>query len=368
MKWLVVNTATDIPEITLSGYIHPDAKINYADFNTVINNLKQAGFTKAKLKINTGGGDMIEGLALYDAAIESGIEFDVQIVGMAASMGTNLMLIGNGLPSISKHGRVMFHKPQSVAFGESSSLRARADLADSLEKQVKAVLKEKTGKSDDVINAWFQDGKEFWMTASEAIANGVCRGYAEIEGEPDVLPVPDGAMSEQEIYNRVYNQISITKTTDMAYTKELKAKFGLAETATDAEVDAAMDAVQAQAKKAGTLEAQIADGAKNRATALVENAVKDGKITAAEKDSYIQQAIANPTFVENVFNKIPKPELPGNGINNNVVGGGQPEDRSKWTLQEWAKNDYNGLEAMKVTNRVAYVQLCKAAGITEVEA
>lgn len=364
MEWLVLNSTKEVPEITISGYIGSECKVNYGDFQNALNQLKLLGYTKAKLIINSGGGDMIEGLAMYDAAKESAIEFDVQVIGMAASMGSLLMFIGKELPTISANARVMFHKARAWANGEAVELRQRADLCDALEKSVQDILVAKTKKTRAEILAWFEPNKETWMNATQAVANGVAREIVTT-GTPSIeLPTPDESEGEEQVWNKVYNQINHKQILNMKYSIETKTQFGLPANATDAEVETAIAALHAKAKTADDLQTQIKSQNRNRAEALISNAITAKKLTEADRKEWTDNAEANYAFVENTLSKINAPALPANQVQVGAEKGTATEDRSKWTLSDYAKNDYAGLEKMKVENKADYIKLCNAAGVT----
>lgn len=362
MNWLVLNKSSKTPEIHINGFIGQYSKVNYGDFKTALQQLKDDGVTKCKVYVNSGGGDMIEGLALYDAAAECEIEFDVQVIGMAASMGSLLMYIGVEKPDISKNARVMFHKPQAGAYGEADTLRNRADLCDSLETQIKAILVTNTGQSKEVVDSWFVAGKEKWFTAKEAVALGICKAVVKSADDDKEIEVED-SLSEEELYSKVYNQITNIKTQKMKYPEAVKLTLGLPSNSTDEQVDAHLAKLKADAEKAKGLEAEIQNQAKTRAKALVDNAIAQKKVTESDRAELEAQAEANYAFVENMLNKITAPNLPAGQTK---VEGASKQDagREKWTLGEWAKNDIAGLEKMKHDNKEQYLALCKAAGVS----
>lgn len=366
MKWLVLNTATPIPEIILSGYIDADCKVNYGDFKAAVDTLKANGVTKCKLIINSGGGDMIEGLAIYDAARESGIDFDIQIVGMAASMASILIYMGTEKPAISRHARIMLHRPKSYAFGESDALVDRATQMDNLENTVKGILVTRTGKTQAEVDVWFVPGKETWFSAEEALANGLVREIVADASAAPALPEPEESMDEQSMWNKVYNQIDNKNNFNMKYTVDFKNRIGLKEDATDAEVEAKLTQIQNRAAKADELEASQKADLKAKAKKLIDNAITNGVATEAERAELEAQAEANYDFVEKMLNKANKPVLPLNGITNAVVteGAADENDRSKWNLDQWAKNDFEGLTKLQIENKEEYTKVCKRSGVT----
>ena len=105
---------------------------------------------------------------------------------------------------------------------------------------------------------------------------------------------------------------------------------------------------------------------KNKATTLVEKAIEDKKIELTEKDSLISLAISNYATVENMFAKI---NLVKNNANpvfdfKNTKPDGTVEDRSKWSFNDWSKNDNKGLVDMQNKFPDQFNELVKKLKVT----
>ena len=119
------------------------------------------------LYINTPGGQVSSGLAIYDTM--QLIEPDVQTIctGMAASMGSVLLCAGtNGKRSALPHSRVMIHQPLGGARGQASDILIAAQEIEKTRQELYSIIAEHSGQSIEKIYA---DGdRDFWMTAQEA--------------------------------------------------------------------------------------------------------------------------------------------------------------------------------------------------------
>ena len=123
------------------------------------------------LYINSPGGSMTAGMAIYDTM--QYIKPDVVTVGMglAASMGQFLLTAGApGKRYITPHTRVLLHQPLGGAGGSATEIRINADLILGMKKELAAITASRTGKTVEQVEA---DGdRDHWFTAQEALEYG----------------------------------------------------------------------------------------------------------------------------------------------------------------------------------------------------
>lgn len=363
-QWFTVNMDAPTPEVMVNGYIGAEDKVNYADFKTVIDQIKAAGHKRAIIKLNTGGGEMFEGFAIYDYAAQSGVLFDVQIVGVAASMGSVLMLIAQELPDISEHGRIMLHNPKALVLGEAESMEETAKVMKDLRSDVIDVLVKKTGADKATVESWFVRGKDTWFTAKEAKKAGLVRNI--IKGTPAPKQEPPKNATERDVW-QVYNTVIVTnQTTDMLSVTML-AKLGLPKDATAADVEVKINTLLEEketqitnlTQKVTDLEKTINDAAaaataalKAKGEAFFNKLVEAKKITADKKDNFIKNYLNDAASVEELFGSVETKEVK---ISNNDTGGS--DERDKWSYADWMKKDSKGLEKMAVENKAKFDKL-----------
>jgi ATP-dependent Clp protease, protease subunit len=124
------------------------------------------------LYINSPGGVVTSGLAIYD--VIKYVKPDVQTicVGSAFSMGALLLAAGTkGKRYILPHGKVMLHQPSGGATGQSTDIQIHAKEIIKTKQELNIILSEATGKSPDVIAK--DTDRDLYMTAEEAVAYGV---------------------------------------------------------------------------------------------------------------------------------------------------------------------------------------------------
>ena len=122
--------------------------------------------------INTPGGSVSAGLAIYDTM--QLIKPDVATIctGMAASMGSLLLCAGApGKRSILPHSRVMLHQPVGGAGGQASDILIEAREIEKLRKVLCEIIALHTGQPFEKVLS--DSDRNFWMDASEALKYGM---------------------------------------------------------------------------------------------------------------------------------------------------------------------------------------------------
>ena len=118
------------------------------------------------LYLNTPGGQVSSGLAIYDTM--QLVEPDVATIctGMAASMGSVLLCAGAaGKRSALPHSRVLIHQPLGGAQGQASVIIAAKEI-EKTRTELCSIIAEHSGQSFERILA--DADRDFWMTAQEA--------------------------------------------------------------------------------------------------------------------------------------------------------------------------------------------------------
>ncbi len=124
------------------------------------------------LYINSPGGMVTSGLAIYD--VIKYVKPDVQTicVGSAFSMGAVLLAAGTkGKRFILPHGKVMLHQPSGGATGQSTDIQIHAREIVKTKRELNGILAECTGKPVEQIEK--DTDRDLYMSAEEALAYGI---------------------------------------------------------------------------------------------------------------------------------------------------------------------------------------------------
>mgnify|MGYP006164259223 CR=1 FL=1 len=121
------------------------------------------------LRINSPGGSVIDGLAIYDAVNRMPQKVTSRVEGIAASMASVIALAADEV-IMSENSLYMIHNVWGGEVGDSGDLRKAADLMDKMSDRLVNIYVSKTGKSEDQIRSWMDE--ETWFNSSEAIEAG----------------------------------------------------------------------------------------------------------------------------------------------------------------------------------------------------
>ena len=128
--------------------------------------------TDISLYINSPGGQVSSGLAIYDTM--QLVEPDVATIctGMAASMGSVLLCAGEkGKRSCLPHSRVLIHQPLGGAQGQASDILIAAKEIEKTRTELFNIIAKHSGQPYEKVA---KDGeRDYWMTAEEAKAYGM---------------------------------------------------------------------------------------------------------------------------------------------------------------------------------------------------
>ena len=124
------------------------------------------------LYINSPGGTVIDGLAIYDTIKSIKSDVTTIAVGQASSMGSFLLSSGTkgkrySLPS----AEIMIHQPSGGALGKASDIKIAATRIEKHKKRLNTILANNTGKSYEIIEKDTKD--DFFMDANEALKYGI---------------------------------------------------------------------------------------------------------------------------------------------------------------------------------------------------
>lgn len=226
-------------EILMYGEIGLD--ITDVQFNKDLNLYKGQDVL---LRANSPGGEVFQGLAIYNSIKEHG-QCDVQIDGLAASMMTIIMLAARKI-SASKNALIMIHLPSMVANGAKSLKRELKD-EEILSKVTDIALNnysERTGMPSDKILKMLE--AETWMTAQEALELGF---IDEITDEVLIQSTPVASMK-----NKIPKKVYMTYKKGIIKMESLAQILNLSETA---DTDLILKAISTMKNKLVSTEAEL---------------------------------------------------------------------------------------------------------------
>lgn len=169
----IQNKAGADPEIFIYdeiGYFGDTAK-------GFVDQLNAIDSPKLTLHVNSPGGDIFDGLAIYQALKAHKAEVTVVVDGLAASIASVIAQAGDKVVMAPK-ASMMIHDGWSMAVGNAAEMRKLADLLDKQSDVIASVYADRSGQTADFWRNQMAD--ETWYTADEAVAAGLAD---EVEGK-----------------------------------------------------------------------------------------------------------------------------------------------------------------------------------------
>lgn len=124
------------------------------------------------LYINSPGGSITAGMAIYDTMNFIKSNVSTICVGMAASMAAFLLSSGEkGKRYILPNAEVMIHQPLGGAQGQATEIKIAAERILRLKKKLNKILSDNTGKDIDIIDN--DTERDYFMDSNEAVSYGI---------------------------------------------------------------------------------------------------------------------------------------------------------------------------------------------------
>jgi ATP-dependent protease ClpP protease subunit len=117
------------------------------------------------VKINSRGGDVFDGLAIFEMLSEHSAPVSVDITGIAASIASIIAMAGRPI-RMAPTATLMVHNPWAATAGDAADLRKVAGVLEKSQNALIGVYARRTGQSSDRIAAMMR--AETWLTAGEA--------------------------------------------------------------------------------------------------------------------------------------------------------------------------------------------------------
>jgi ATP-dependent Clp protease protease subunit len=154
-------------------------------------------FDTINVRINSPGGSVWDGLAIANAIKASRKDIHTYNDGLAASMAAVILAAAkDGNRHAAKGSITMLHSASTIAWGNANGMRETADMLETHDEVLAGFFADASGKSIGDIKAAYFDGKDHYLTAQEAQAEGflIAEDYAS-----DALPENITDMSHQQI-------------------------------------------------------------------------------------------------------------------------------------------------------------------------
>ncbi|MCG7853788.1 MAG: Clp protease ClpP, partial [Methanosarcinaceae archaeon] len=173
MKWFDIQnkTGADTGEIYIYGEITSekwfDEDVTPGWFKDEVNKLKNMKYIN--MFINSGGGGVFAGMAIYSILKRQTAKITAHIDGIAASIASVIAMAAHEI-IMPKNAMMMIHNPVSIALGDADSLRKEADVLDRVKQTIVSVYMDKTKKEEKRIRKMMDE--QTWMDGESALKEG----------------------------------------------------------------------------------------------------------------------------------------------------------------------------------------------------
>lgn len=173
-KWYTVRAKAagkDSAEVLIYGDIGESWFSDTVTAAQFVKDLQSIDAANLTVRINSFGGSVPDGIAIYNALKRYPGAVTVEIDGVALSIASLIAMAGQTV-RMAENAMFMIHAPWGVTAGNSVELREQADLLDKFAEAMASSYVAKTGMSRDDVLALLTDGADHWYTADEAKAAG----------------------------------------------------------------------------------------------------------------------------------------------------------------------------------------------------
>lgn len=161
------NEANQTPEL----YIFDDIDDWYGvSARSVVDQIRNLDASEINVRLNSRGGMVFEGIAIYNALRLHKANIHVTIEGLAASIASVIAMAGDTV-TIAENAMVMIHNPYGWAQGDAEAMRKTAEVMDKIADSIAVSYTARTGKTIEDMKALMES--ETWFTAQEALAMGL---------------------------------------------------------------------------------------------------------------------------------------------------------------------------------------------------
>jgi ATP-dependent Clp protease, protease subunit len=325
--------------------------VNGSDFANEMAYL-QGQTNQINIRINSGGGSILDAMAIQASILNSKVPVHTYNDGIAASAAASIALSGQKF-FMADNAMLMIHNAIDTKGGTPD--RVMEVFNDS----VATFLSNRMNKGKEDVRKMME--KETWMNAKECSKMGI---VDEIVSTKKKIKTPK--VTNVFELEKIYNEY-LTKNPNMEkINNELGLQNGASEEASIAAIKALKNELETTKSTLETVKNENTSLKKEKADAIeaeklalktdvekfANQLVADKKIKEEEKAGVIENASASRSsfdFVKKIYEKISDVKEPKKIFDPAKVANetGGEEDRSKWTFNDWSKKDPKGLEKLQ---------------------
>lgn len=211
--------------ITMFGPIGEDFWSEGVTAKSVTRQLRAIGDRAVEVHINSPGGDLFEGIAIYNVLREHPQNITIKVMGMAASAASVISMAGDDI-QIGVASFLMIHNSSVLAYGNRHEFREIADFLEPFDNAMVGLYVQRTGADEKDIRKWLD--AETFMSGKEALDRGFADTLLSAEKtkveEDD--KVQDRNIADLHALENTFIRAGMTRTQARSQVKKLKGMPG----------------------------------------------------------------------------------------------------------------------------------------------
>lgn len=164
--WYRIENKAETAEV----YIYDEIGYFGVTANDFVRDLRNISSDKINLHLNTPGGDVFDGIAIFNALKAHKATVNVVVDGLAASAGSFIAMAGDRI-AMAPHSKMMIHEAFGLAIGNAEDMAKMAERLDATSENIAAIYAERAGKDAKHWRALMK--AETWFTDQEAVTAGL---------------------------------------------------------------------------------------------------------------------------------------------------------------------------------------------------
>lgn len=155
--------------------------------------LRAIGSKPVTVNLNSPGGDLFEGLAIYNLLRDHPAEVTVKVVGVAASAASVIAMAGDTI-HVGRAAMLMIHNAWGVVVGNRHDMRELADVFDEFDGLMVGLYDSRCGAGRDQVAAWMD--AETWFAGERAVEVGLADALLPADAVEEGAPASAAARAQ----------------------------------------------------------------------------------------------------------------------------------------------------------------------------
>lgn len=174
-EWYRIENQTDAD--TAEVWIYDEIGYWGVTAGAFVDELKAITAPRIVLHLNSPGGDVFDGIAIYNALLTHQATVEVSIEALAASAASFIAMAGDSI-TIARNARMMIHDANGLCYGNADDMQAMADLLASLSDNIASIYND---RANGGVKSWRAAMREeTWYSADEAVEAGLADKVAAL--------------------------------------------------------------------------------------------------------------------------------------------------------------------------------------------